>query len=186
MISMMRPMMGEVRSDCGRGLAGLVGWWHFDGNGTGSFVRFVFMLVTSGDGGRKKSTKERHWISIVRNVRPWTISEQLWRVRGECSGDVMQLSSGIRAQATGSLGQPGVEDLGGYGALLYQDALVQVQKARARLQALLYMPSLPTLGGCLGTLGRHQSTMLGLDNVDIYNLLQPHETCNDREEPSLQ
>lgn len=108
MISMVRPMMGEERLRAGA----LAGWWHFDGNGTGSFVRFVFMLVTSGDGGRNKGTKERHWISIVRNVRLWTISEQLWRVRGECSGDVMQLSSGIRAQATGSLGQPGVQALG--------------------------------------------------------------------------
>lgn len=133
MISMGQPMMGDEQLRQGPGR----GWWPLDGNGTGSFVRFVFMLVTSGDGGRKKGTKERHWISIVRNVCLGTISEQLWRLRGECSGDVMQLSSGIRAQATGSLGQPGVPDLW----LLYQDALVQIRKARARLQALPYIPA---------------------------------------------
>lgn len=62
-------MMGERRRQGPKGstppcsLACLAA---LDGNGRGSFVRFVFMLVTSDDGGKKKGTCERHWISIVR------------------------------------------------------------------------------------------------------------------------
>lgn len=58
------PMMGERRRQGPQESMPHSAWQRFDGNETGSFVPFVFMLVTSDNGGREKGTKERHWISI--------------------------------------------------------------------------------------------------------------------------